>query len=155
MQVDQVFQNQVVQFFMGKPARLLRLGATGLNPEFAGVTNPLRDFTVFGLQTEYASKFFPATWAKGFLIRTGLYKKESLQQFRTSGVDMSMMLGIDRNQLKNVQHAIFANTKTAKALNVLRHPVEALRELLSLTEAGPRLGEFDSAYKFLHDKSTE
>ncbi|HUT60099.1 MAG TPA: LPD38 domain-containing protein [Phycisphaerae bacterium] len=38
---------------MAPPARLLRLGAVGLNPEFTGITNPSRDLLTAFMQSEY------------------------------------------------------------------------------------------------------
>jgi hypothetical protein len=130
---------------LGAPARAVRLGATGLRAGFSLITNPIRDAFGFAMQTEF-SRGTPE------LIGRGLYRKlrpgdPMHQLFKRSGSDFSQYLGIDRRQLKNAVHEVLASDAKRKTLNVLRHPIEATKALLSVTEAGPRIAEFEKAYK--------
>jgi len=130
---------------LGIQARGVRLGATGLRPGFSLITNPIRDAFGFAMQTEF-SRGTPE------LIGKGLYRKLRTgdpmhQLFKQSGTDFSQYLGIDRRQLKNAVDEVLANNKKRMALNVVKHPIEGLKAAFSVTEAAPRLAEFEAAYK--------
>lgn len=129
---------------LGAPARSIRLGATGLQAGFGLITNPLRDAFGFALQSE---------WSRGTpeLIAKGLYKKLQPKDqmhalFKRAGADMSQYLGPDRNSLKMAMDEVMSTTSLRKAYNVARHPIEVTKEILSVTEAAPRLAEFEAAY---------
>lgn len=129
----------------GAPARAIRLGATGLRPGFSLITNPLRDMMGFALQTEFTSGL-PHHIMKGF------YKKVNPKDpmkllWQRSGGDMAQYLGLDKKSLKSAVDEVLASDKKMKALNVVKHPIEVLKEVFSITESAPRLGEFSGAYK--------
>lgn len=135
----------VVDFFLGRPARAIRLGATGLNAGFGLITNPIRDAFTFGLQTEFTSGQ-PGLIAKGLVNRVQPTGKMNLL-FKRSGADMAQFLGMDKRSMKRAMNEVLASDAKKKALNVVSHPIEAMKDLFSITEAGPRLAEFEAAFK--------
>lgn len=148
MQMDYVPQNLFLKWF-GAPARSVRLGATGLNPGFSLVTNFIRDMLTFTAQSEF-------TKGSPHNALVGLYRKfrptEVSELYKRSGVDMSAMIGMDRSGIRRVVGDILADDKKAKALNVVKHPIDALRDILAFTESGPRRGEYLKAYPELLKK---
>jgi hypothetical protein len=143
--MDDVTLPPMVDFFLGRPARTIRLGATGLNARFGLITNPIRDAFTFALQSEYASGA-PSLIAKG-LARRFARGDNMRQLWQRSGADMSQFLGLDRKSMRHAVGEVLASTAERKALNVISHPIEALREVFSFTEAAPRLAEFEAAYR--------
>jgi len=132
------------------PARGVRLGATGVRAGFAMITNPIHDAWSYALQAEYGTGM-PTE------ILRGLWRKVSPNQkinllYKRSGAEMSHFIGIDQRSIRRAQAEVLANTKLRKSLNVAAHPIEATKALFSLTESGPRMAEFESAYKKLMKK---
>ncbi len=133
--------------FMGKPARAVRLGATGVRAGFTMITNPIRDAFGFAMQTESgAATKTPYLLGKGLLRRFQPQNKYN-ELYKRSGVDMSMILGLDRKSLKNAVSEVLASDKKSKALNVVKHPIEAAKAVMSLSEAAPRMAEYEAVYK--------
>lgn len=142
--MDNITLTPMVDMFLAKPTRLIRLGATGIRAGFSWLTNPIRDAQTFFLQSEHAG-VRPDKVAKALLeelTNTGQYTSK----FRRGGGEMAQPLGLDKRQLqKTVNDILVANdTKTAKALNVFNHPIDALREIFSIPEAGTRMAEFNT-----------
>lgn len=130
-----------VDALFGAPARAVRLGATGIRAGFALITNPIRDVQTYALQSDYNTNPARAWRAIYREMRGG---GESGKLFRASGGEIAQPLGLDRKTLQNTVNEILADDAKSKALNAVKHPVEALRELMSFTEAGPRLAEFEA-----------
>ncbi|MDF1545758.1 MAG: hypothetical protein P1R58_11720 [bacterium] len=143
--LDQLNLNVAVEWLAAKPARAVRLGATGLNAGFGLITNPLRDAVVFGLQTEFSSGS-PHLVLEGLAHRFTPNDKMYLL-YRRSGADLSQFLGMDKRQMQKAVREVVASDKLSKAQNVVLHPLEGLKEVFSVTESGPRLAEFEAAYK--------
>ena len=145
MQLDYVPQNLFLKFF-GAPARFKRLFITGLNPAFSLVTNPIRDAMTFSIQSRY-TKGTPVAIARG------LYRKYQVNEisdlYKRSGVDMSASIGMDRNSLRRTVGDLLSNDKKSKAMNIVKHPVEVMRDILAFSESGPRRAEFEGAFKNL------
>lgn len=151
MNLDGVSQTMFLRF-MSAPAKLKRMLITGLNPEFALTTNPIRDAFTFAAQTKY-SKLAPLSAFEGFFRR--FFPDEVNRLYNRSGADMGQIMQMDKHGLKEAVGEVLANTKMAQALNIAKHPVDILRELLSITESGPRRAEFKAAYKSLSKKYGE
>lgn len=143
--LDEIHLNPVLDFFFGRPARTVRLGATGLNAGFGLITNPLRDAQTFALQTEFSTGS-PHLVAKALMWRLKPEGDMNLL-YKRSGADMSQFLGLDRKQLQRAVKEVMASDAKKKTLNVVSHPVEAMKEIFSFTESGPRLAEFEAAYR--------
>jgi hypothetical protein len=151
MATDQPVQHIALRI-LAIPTRLKRMAVTGLNPEFALGVNPFRDAFTFGLQSEYA-KGLPHEIVRGLAQEFG--KGEMRRLFRASGADMSTMMGLDRQSLKRTVAESLANDAKAKAMGIVKHPIDAAREIMSVFESGPRLAEFGAAYKELSAKYGE
>lgn len=148
--MDELHLHPMIDFLLGRPARAIRLGATGLNAGFGLITNPLRDAFTFGLQTEFTS-------GSPLLIGRGLMKRLNPTDdinllFKRSGADFSQFLGMDRRSMKRTIDEVLANTETKRALNIVKHPIEAAKDLFSITEAAPRLAEFEGALRFAEQR---
>lgn len=134
--------------------RAKRLGITGLNIGFSVIRNPLVDIPTFLFQTKGPSG--PAglgRWVYGLYdtLLSEVSTKARLQKggaghFRRLGGEMSHILGLDRN-MKNAVQEVLASTPQRKALNVIEHPVEFFREVLSSTEISGRTAEFRTLYE--------
>lgn len=128
---------------LGKPARLFRAGTTGLRASFAMFTNPARDLSTFLLQTK--GKNAPKMLARWVVALGALANPKRLTGQQSEWINISERLGLQVGQ------PLGADLATAKsAMNRLHHgmlkrvvtsPLNALRELFSVTEAGPRLAE--------------
>lgn len=126
----------------GKANRAVRLGATGVRAGFTLITNPIRDAQTFFLQSEHTG-IRPDKIAKA-IIEEFRGKSEYAREFRRAGGEMAQPLGLDRKMMQNTVNEILADNVKSKTLNVVKHPIEALREVLSFPEAGTRLAEFES-----------
>ena len=124
---------------LSKPAKLLRLGATGVSPEFLS-RNPIRDTWVAFLQSENGFMPFLGTIRGAF----HLFKKGDLyDEFVRSGGLYSAMVSMDRTTLKkNLDDMLASKTKYA-----IHHPVETLRWFSEQLEGASRLEEYRLARK--------
>jgi hypothetical protein len=129
-------------------SRLLRLGATGLKASFGLVRNPFRDafsYVVFSKRPN-ATIFDPIK---------GLYKDittkpgEVTWRFKKLGGALSGQIGFDRaSTMHSYDEMLMANLgKKGKVLKVIKHPIDTLRDILSVTEMGPRSAELEANYK--------
>ncbi len=116
------------------PSSWLRAGAT-LTPEFIG-RNPLRDqFSAF-VYSKYG--FAPGIdLARGIFHLTG--RDDMYWEWKKGGGDRSMLVSMDRDYLQNSLGDLLQKYPVR---NLVRNPVEALRVLSELGEAGTRIGEF-------------
>lgn len=134
----------------GMANRLLKLGATGLSPGF-GVRNPIRDYVTYLFQREAGAALFdrnapPAALAS--FVQSEIQKIRGktgdpyVQLWEAMGGPLSQVLGLDRNQVRNAANDVFANTANRRILNIAKHPLDALRGFIGITEVGPRVAEF-------------
>lgn len=140
--LDKITLPWFIDYTFGKATRTVRLGATGIRAGFALITNPIRDAQTFMLQSEKTG-VRPDKIAKA-LFEEFRGKSEYAREFRRAGGEMSQPLGLDRRMLQNTVQEILADDVQSKALNMVKHPIEALRRVLSFPEAGTRLAEFES-----------
>ncbi len=140
--LDKVTLPWFLDYTFGKATRLVRLGATGIRAGFSLITNPIRDAQTFALQSEHAG-VRPDKIAKA-ILEEFRGKSEYAREFRRAGGEMAQPLGLDRKMLQNTINEILANDVKRKAMNIVEHPVEALRRVLSFPEAGTRLAEFEA-----------
>ncbi len=172
--MDNVFLPKFIDTVLGAPARAERLGRTGANISF-GLFNTIRDAATFMIQGDVASYKNPlADILLGAPQRAGKLGKAMIEEFRdyfheqwgigkvddigrrmrVSAVELSQMLGTDMHNLRHMRATVdklFANDAKAKAANLVKHPLEALREIVSVTEMAPRR----AAYKEVLQKMGE
>lgn len=130
---------------LAMPAKLLRLGATGLGPEFM-FRNPGRDTMDAFMQSEYGFKPGIDT-IRGLLH--ALKRDDLYKEWLRSGGAMTSLAELDRDNLQLKIKDLMA-TPLGYAV---RHPIEALRLFSTLSEEASRLGEFALARK--HGASVE
>ena len=151
--LDQYQLDPVTDFFFGKPTRMLKLGAVGLNAGFSYITNPFRDLVTYMIYSK--SKFpNPAAPMVGLAAELGIGSKASLdaaRRFKAMGGDMATIMGRDRARYKRMvadilnqaQGGIIGNSK-----NVTLHPINTLRRILEVPELAPRIAEMMNRIKY-------
>jgi hypothetical protein len=119
------------------PARLLRLGATSLGPEFI-IRNPLRDAMDAFMQSR--NGFIPGVDSvRGLFHAVG--RDDLFWEWKRAGGEHAMLVSMDRTTLRQQLSDMLAS----KPKWVVRHPVEALRMLSEFGESATRLGEYARA----------
>jgi hypothetical protein len=125
----------VLDLVLGAPARMFRLGTTGLRPSFSLVTNPSRDIASLLAQTSVnpakVAALYPAALKEA--VVGGPYKNA----FLDLAANMGQPLGLDIGHTKRVSKELFHG----RIMRVVTNPIDHLRELLSITESAPRIAE--------------
>ena len=142
----------VMDLLVGKPARLKRLGTTGLRPGFAAV-NLVRDYFVGLMQSSTRN---PLTWTSEWVAGNAsavkaLFGKQDqwFRMYRVMGVEMSRQLSLDkavheklaRNLGSTAKERIADDVKNFRALRLAERGIDGLRDLIGVFEAGPRIAE--------------
>ena len=123
---------------------LQRLGATGLNPAFGLLRNFERD-TITGTMTYDYAKGGPLASIRGII--NDLRDTGMAQQYHAAGVDLAGWIGQDKPGAERLIKKATATTSKGKILVTITEPIQALRAVFGVTEAGPRLAEYEAAYK--------
>jgi len=145
--IDQYKLPAMIDFIFGKPARLLRIGATGIKASF-GVRNVFRDAFTYAVLSK--SKFAtPLDPAKGLYGEITAKEGAPIWRFKHGGGAMSGMIGFDRNATMSTYDDMMHEKlgKKGKALRIVRHPVAAIRDIISVGELAPRSVELERQYK--------
>lgn len=129
-------------------SRLLRLGATGLSLPFGLARNPFRDALAYAV----FSKRNNATIIDPIL---GTYKSISpkegslIWRFKSLGGALSGQIGLDREAAQSTYDDLLLEKlgKTGKVLKVAKHPVDTSRNIISISELGPRSVELEKNYE--------
>jgi len=129
---------------LGKSARAVRLGATGLNPAFSLVRNVIRDAWMFAVTAKHA-KWGPASAWAGTIKE--LMGTTSAQKFAAMGGTMSGMTMNDRTATQHLRGELLASTTGRFVIHHATHPITAMREIFGIPESGPRVAEFEAALK--------
>jgi len=125
-------------------ARMLRLGATGLKASFS-IRNPFKDALTYTVFSEKKT-------ANPLDLFTGLFKQLTIKEgsgkwkFQNLGGALSGMFGYDRASTMKVYDEII-NDKYGKTVKTIKHPIQFIQDLFSITEQTLRLEEFDYVYK--------
>jgi len=119
------------------PARALRLGATGLGPEFV-IRNPLRDTMTAFAQSKHG--FIPG-WDTARGVFHVLGRDDLYWEWKRAGGEHAALVSLDRTKLQGELRDLLS-TKMRWAA---RHPIEALRVVSETMEAATRVGEFQRA----------
>ncbi len=142
-----------LDFFLGAPTRLMKLGAVGLNAGFTFITNPIRDLSTYMLFSK--SKVpNPAAPMVGLAADLGLGSKaakDASRRFKAMGGDQATIYGRDRSaRYKQMVSRIIneaAGTNISKVKNVVLNPVDALRRIFQTPELAPRIAEMQNKTK--------
>ena len=140
---------KVADLILGAPTRVFRLGTTGLRPAFSLVTNPTRDIQTYAMQSRESNpaKLFAnyvTALAEAMNPKRVIGKRNAdLDLFYRLNANLSQPLGVDTAITRRTAKELFQG-KTAR---IVRHPVEMLRELLSVSESVPRVAEIRNVAK--------
>ena len=142
-----------VDFFLGAPTRIMKLGAVGLNAGFTFITNPIRDLSTYMLFSK--SKVpNPAAPMIGLAADLGLGSKaakDASRRFKAMGGDQATIYGRDRSaRYKQMVSRIIneaSGTNMSKVKNVVLNPVDALRRIFQTPELAPRIAEMQNKIK--------
>jgi len=139
----------VLMRVLAVPAKILRLGATGINPEFTP-KNILRDAATAFMQTSLYSKKHPLGFVPGWHSLMGLwhvFKRDDLyHEWIRGGGAHAAMISLDRDHIRQqltdlVTHPILTAIKPRKW-------IDSLRVLSELSEEMTRV----AVYKLARDK---
>ena len=122
---------------LSKPARLLRLGATGVAPEFL-IRNPVRDASTAYIQSRNGFKPGVDTFRGLF---HALKKDDLFTEWQRAGGEHAALVSMDRTALVGSLKDMVASPMKLRA----RHPIETARMLSEFMEASTRLGEYGKA----------
>jgi len=120
------------------PAKWLRAGAV-LTPDFFVAKNPIRDmFSAF----VYSKHGFIPIYDGARGLFEVIKKGKDYDLWRASGGERSMLVSMDRQELKKSFNEIVEGKKFT---DYVKHPLEVLQILSEYTEAANRMGEFKRA----------
>lgn len=128
----------------GNMTRMIRAGATTLNPTFVA-RNFLRDMPTYIVQRDYGGVIDPMKWVVSYAAsevsrRTGSTENPFVETWRKYGGQLSSVLGSDRASVRRaVQSAVSGKQKFGT--------METITDMMQVTEAGPRLAEFVGVWK--------
>ena len=134
-------------------SRMLRLGATGLKVSFGLARNPFRDalsYVVFS-ERKTATIFDPVL---GMYQSVSTKPGELTWRFKKLGGALSGQIGYDRSATMDTYDEVLQAKLgvKGKVLKIVKHPINALRDILSVTEMGPRSSELEKNYD-MHKKN--
>ncbi len=140
--------------FWSKP---MRLGATGLNPNFWAKNMLFFDYFANYFQSKHQSKaeslHAPFLWLSQYGLSEanrmlGRDANEIVELWKSSGGEIAgTHLGMDRNSLAKARQRIVPTSKGRKVAGTILDAPNTLRQLLSFSDVGPRLAEFAASLK--------
>ena len=123
---------------------LQRLGATGLNPAFGLIRNALRDTLTASITADYHFHIPILSTLAGTV--QDIMGTEASQTYHALGLDLAGRIGQDRRTQRNMGRR--ATATTAASSFVRGGIVSGVRDILSKSEIGPRLMEFEGARRY-------
>ena len=141
--------SNLVMDLLSAPASILRAGAT-LTPEFA-LRNPIRDISTAMINSEYG--FTPLDFFRGVFNVLG--KTDLYYQWKATGGSHAAFVSVDRNYLQNSLKRLQRTKPSEGVIDMLTHPIEALRALSEVTEEATRVGEFGKGIKWGKDGNAD
>jgi hypothetical protein len=131
----------------GRVNRFIRLMTTGINAGFGLIRNPQRDIVSSAVYTSGNPWTAPARAVKGVIA--DIKNLPEAARFKELGGEMSTLMGQDREATMGIVDRLLTENGTfkGKAIRVMRHPVDALRQVIQLTEMGPRIAEYEAVMK--------
>ena len=151
-ELDHFQIGRIGDFLFGKPTRMLKLGAVGLNATFSYIKNPIRDLVTYSI---FSKNKFPNPAAPMFALAADLglgtkAGKEAARQFKAQGGEMVTIMGRDRARYKrivvDIENQIVGGV-TGNIKNVTLHPINTLRRIFEVPELAPRIAEMQSRVK--------
>jgi len=137
---------KALDLLLAAPVRAFKLGTTGLRASFSLFTNPVRDIQTGLIQSQAKN---PALFMLNYLkaIGSALNPKRitgkmgpDLDMFHRVGGPLSQPLGIDEAVTTKASKRVFQSMPR----RVISQPINALRDIFSVTESIPRIAEMKS-----------
>jgi hypothetical protein len=131
-------------------ASITRLGATGLKTTFSAANLP-RDWLTYQIQSEHGrsgwSMTDPLKWiglytASKTMSLVGKAEDPVVRLWEEMGGQLATTLGQDRKALRRYRDNLVANSTKSRMRELLVHPINTLRDIVGVSEVGPRLAEF-------------
>jgi putative sterol carrier protein len=144
---------------LGKFTNLMKLGATGVSAGFA-VGNLIRDYPAFLIQRKHATGLkgalraapvpLPGTALTDYIMSLwnemrGGEGDPVVKLWKQFGGELAQSLGMDKKKISVTADQLFGKRSTATFVNMAKHPIDALRTIISVSEVGPRIAEFEAA----------
>jgi len=135
---------------IGRMTRMVKLGATTLSPTFMA-RNQVRDFMTYLFQSPEIRTIgqvgTPAEMLAGYIFTMAQHlrgkKGDPLVELGLDmGISLSATLGLDYHRIERSVRDIMADNTQRRALNIVRSPVDSLRDIISTTELSSRIAEF-------------
>lgn len=137
----------------GAAARMMRLGRTGLSAAF-GLSNMVWDYGTYFFQRNYASGarglVKPMEWMATFAWAKVLNKEnEIIDLWEQMAGPLSRELGLDQARVAMAARKAFRGEPEGfgRVIEWAKSPIDTLREIIGVSEVGPRLAEFEAAIK--------
>lgn len=141
------FQNKFAQglwnTFLRFPTKLFRLGTTAYRGSFGLITNPQRDLATFMFNTQStdnpakAMQFYSRAIKEKAAQLAGADSTPYSDAFDRLGLDAAQPLGPDVYSAKKLNSRLF----DGRIATVVKHPLEAMAKVFSITEKVPRIAE--------------
>jgi hypothetical protein len=134
-------------------ARAVRMGATGLRASFAMVKNPFRDILSFSIlsRAKTANPFDVLINIPKMLIPN---RGSFFWRYKNVGGNLAGIMGYDRATTMNIYDEMLVEKlgKAGKVLMVAKHPVNAVRDVMSFMEMAPRSVEIEKMWNIYRKK---
>lgn len=137
----------VVAKMIAAATRMVKLGATGINPDFT-VRNMIRDYQTYliqrneatGVKAAFDPMLMVASYAYSEIMdKMGRKSDPFVILWKKMGGELSSRLGLDR---RRVREAVADAIRRKEGVHGPSDVVEIVRQWVGLTEVGPRLAEF-------------
>ncbi len=140
-------------------ANVFKLGATGLSTGFA-FANVGVDWVALQTNSKYlkglSSTYMPFYWAGVFVnsemnrlgIKTG-QPDQVIQLWKEAAGHLSTITKMDIDGKKKLREELFAHSTPSALKQLLIHPIDTIRDVVGISEVGPRLAEFAAALEHL------
>ena len=154
MEMDKEVLPPIVRMIFGPFKRMVQLGAVGLSPGFSLVRNPIRDSMQLLIYSKGRVKH-PFGAIQGIWMNRPnlealwkeLKKDPAAQRWLGMGGQMSTIMGQDRLETKRRLEQALAKGWKGQTMMTFKHPIDALRQLLSFPESGPRIVMFKKMFE--------
>jgi len=140
---------------LGALARSVKLGATAINWAFFQ-RNIIKDWMTFIAQSrgdvEAVWKALPFNMTFRYAASQarhvmGKEQDPLVELFNQMGGPLATFLGLDLKSVRKAVEDAMADPMKVRAARIAKNPIEALKSVLSLSEIGPRLAEFESVLR--------
>ena len=134
------YAGKLLDLVLGAPTRMFRLGTTAIRPGFQFITQPARSLALMLMQGDNPARSalnYPAALAGVLKEGFGGKAEPYSAAFKDLGAHMGQPLGLDIGYTKRMSDELFHG----RVIRTVQHPIDHLRQLLSIPEGAPRVAE--------------